>query len=285
MLVSQESIVTLNSKNVKHYEELGYYIPRSKDSKGRLRIPKGTQIVVKTNDLSKGSHVLVRYACDYCNTEYEISYKDYLKGHDSELGDCCHKCEGIKYKRTMKEKYGTENVMEIPGMVERVKATNLERYGYDYHMQREEYQKQYEETMLKRYGVRRALQNDKFKSKMISTWAANKTTPTSKPQLEIFKILCELYPNCCELEVPCDRCLLDCVVSKDNVKIDVEYDGKFWHQDADKDRRRDYFIQSRGYKILRIKGNTKDEIPSKEIIANAIDNLLSSKKRKEKIIM
>ena len=33
-----------------------------------------------------------------------ITYKDYLKTHDSKLGDCCHKCEGIKYKKTMQEK-------------------------------------------------------------------------------------------------------------------------------------------------------------------------------------
>ena len=36
-----------------------------------------------------------------------------------------------------------------------------------------------------------------------------------------------------------------------NQKIDIEYDGKHWH-DIEKDKIRDNFLESKGWKIIRI---------------------------------
>ena len=54
--------------------------------------------------------------------------------------------------------------------------------------------------------------------------------------------------------------------------IDFEYDGHYWHEgNEDKDRRRDYFLRSKGYKIVRIKGNKRDnKLPTKEQIKEAV---------------
>ena len=65
------------------------------------------------------------------------------------------------------------------------------------------------------------------------------------------------------------------------IKIDIEYDAPYWHKDKGKDRRRDEFIKSCGYKILRIKGNTT--IPTLKDIVDKIDILINTDKKYEKI--
>lgn len=47
---------------------------------------------------------------------------------------------------------------------------------------------------------------------------------------------------------------------------------KYWHQDYQKDRRRDEFVKSQGYKVLRIRANKS--LPTNEQIINAIDYLV-----------
>ena len=72
-----------------------------------------------------------------------------------------------------------------------------------------------------------------------------------------------------------DRINLDCMVCFDGYKIDVEYDGLYYHKDRqEKDKRRNYFLIKQGYKVLRIKGNKKDDIPTEEQIIKAIDCLV-----------
>ena len=286
MLLTKEVEITLNVRDIKHYESLGYAIPKRKDNKGRMTTPRSSKLVVKTKDLTKGSHAVVEVECDYCHTRKNIEYREYLKHHDNALGDCCHKCESVKYKHTMKEKYGVENSMHCQEFVDKAIKTNIEKYGYKWHMQRPEYQEYYEQVMMERYGVQRALQNDKFKAKMMKSWSENNIAPTSKPQYEIYKILENLYPGMCSLEVPQWIYLLDCVVATEKTKIDVEYDGLYWHQNTkEKDAKRDKHVLSHGYKILRIKGNLHDDIPDVSIIKKKIDTLLFSDKSYEIITM
>ena len=79
----------------------------------------------------------------------------------------------------------------------------------------------------------------------------------------------------CFAGYPVDRLNLDCLVIVDGQKIDCEYDGIYWHKNiADYDRKRNGWLVSLGYKILRIKGNEKDELPSIERIKREIDTLI-----------
>lgn len=286
MILVDKIEIVFNPKNVLHYKEKGYNIPISKDNKGRLRVPQGSKIEVFVKDLPKGSHVRIPVKCDYCGKEYELSYRDYLKHCDDELGSCCHKCEGIKYKKTMLERYGAYSSYEIVEFKEKAIKTNREKYGCDWHTQRPEYQEYLTGLFLEKYGVERPLQDQNIHAKMMETLSNNGWSKTSKPQREIYNILCELYPDNCYIEFPCDKCLLDCMVEIDGIKIDIEYDGKYWHEKKDKsDRRRDNFVKSKGYKILRIKGNKKDEIPSKSQLSSAIEVLLYSLKKYNEIVM
>ena len=244
---------------------------------------RGTKILVKTEDLTNGSHALVQVRCDYCGKILSRPYKEYIRCHDNELGDCCHSCEGVKFKRTIQEKYGVSRVFDLPEVQQKIKTANNLKYGCDWGLQSLEVREKIEKTMMDKYGVVHPLQKEEFLNKAMSTRCENMTNPTSKPQLKLSCILLQMYGNC-EIEVPCDKCSLDCVILIDNQKIDVEYDGWYWHQDTNRDRRRDNFVKSKGYKILRVKGNHQDLMPTQEQIDIAISQLLNGKNYTE-IIM
>lgn len=280
MLLTEEVALVFSFKDVDYYESKGYKIPRRIDSKGRLSIPRGTEIIVKTKDLTEGSHAKVQVKCDYCDTVKEVEYRDYLKYHDKKLGDCCVKCRKIKHEQTMLERFGVRNAASIPNIREKIKASNRQKYGCDWAMQTSEVQAKSRQTMKEKYGVEHALQVPEFYKKVLSTKFQNGTNPTSKPQFAVYEILLKNYGNC-KLEVPCGNCSLDCVVDIEGTKIDVEYDGMFWHQDKQRDIRRNNFVQSQGYKVLRIKGAKKDPIPTFEQIDEQINKLLNGYKYAE----
>ena len=67
------------------------------------------------------------------------------------------------------------------------------------------------------------------------------------------------------------------IINIDNIKIDIEYDGLYWHSDKQKDRRRDNFVKSKGYKILRVLGNKKDEMPTEKCLLESVEALLNGR--------
>jgi hypothetical protein len=83
MLISEEVMIGLNGSNVEYYKALGYKIIKSEDKWGRLRIPQGTKIKVKVQDLPKYSNALVKVECDCenCITPIinPISWFNYIK--------------------------------------------------------------------------------------------------------------------------------------------------------------------------------------------------------------
>lgn len=274
MLLTESVEVMFNGKNAKYYEEKGYEIPRYWDKKHKkMSIKQGTKINVKVEDLAKGSHVRVNVACDYCGQVKNVAYKDYLYNHN-ELGDCCVKCRSVKYKDTMIKKYGAISPTKVPELLEKQIANNKAKYGCEWPTQTEEVKAKIQKTMLERYGAEHALQVDEFLAKAMESCCEAHKNPTSKPQLKLSEILLEMYGNC-ELEYPCKFYSLDCMIIVNDVRIDVEYDGWFWHQDKKRDDRRDNFIKKHGYKVLRIKSNKHDALPTKERIDEKVQLLLN----------
>ena len=66
--------------------------------------------------------------------------------------------------------------------------------------------------------------------------------------------------------------LLDIFLCVENIKIDIEYDGWFWHQDLQQDIKRDKFLQSNGFKTLRIRSGHL--IPTEQELFDTIDELI-----------
>ena len=89
-LISTEVEVTLSSKKISYYDNLGYEIPKVKTLYG-MCTPRGTKITVKPEDLSSGSHVKVTVQCDGCSKIYKTTYLVYYNhNHDGKI--YCNSC-------------------------------------------------------------------------------------------------------------------------------------------------------------------------------------------------
>lgn len=283
----------------KYYESLGYEYTG-----------KNAELWVKIEDLPLNSHVRVEVICDFCGKEYSKVYKDYNLQHNG--GDCCVDCEGVKSLKTGRERYGknhrgetlreislerygVDNVAKLNEIQEKIRATNLERYGMSCALVDEKNHKKGIEcswsensrekrkaTNIEKYGHEWGLSCPDIREKINNSYYNNGTQKTSIPQIRLFELIKEIYGNC-ELNYPCGRCSLDCMVDVNGIKIDVEYDGKYWHQDEQRDRRRDEYVKSQGYKILRIIGNR--EIPAKEVLISSIQKLIENNLAFTKIIL
>ena len=89
----------------------------------------------------------------------------------------------------------------------------------------------------------------------------------SKPQVELFNIVKEIYPDAIldyrlvEANKVLDIAVLD-------LKLDIEYDGSYWHQDLEADIKREKEIRSMGWDIIRY----RDYIPTIKELKDDIEN-------------
>lgn len=178
MLISDTATVKWNSKNKRHYTDLGYCFTKMGDT-----------FSVKVGDLTNGSAVPVIVECDYCGEQYEIKWGVYLKLNKASVvnKDCCKKCAEIKAhevlekkyggysgmyaasnekrSKTNKEKYGSENVFGSNIIKERIVKKNMEKYGVPYTQQCKDIRCKTEATCLAKYGVPNYI--ELFKGKFI----------------------------------------------------------------------------------------------------------------------
>ena len=88
-LITKEAKVGLTSTNLKHFESLGYNIPKHK-SWGRMTCDN-SKLIVKVEDLLPTSTAEVEVECDGCGKQYSLMYKNYKKyNHDGII--YCKKC-------------------------------------------------------------------------------------------------------------------------------------------------------------------------------------------------
>lgn len=90
-------------------------------------------------------------------------------------------------------------------------------------------------------------------------------------------MLKDIYKNIyteCILNKSLSELFLDISLCINNVYIDIEVDGQYWHQDHQKDRKRDEVVKKYGYKILRIKFD--HEFPLVEELKTSIEKLLNT---------
>lgn len=225
-----------------------------------------------------------RYGCDYPIQNEQIKNKIKNTNIEKYGYDNPMKNDIVlsKSEKTMLNKYGVKRYSQTIEYKEKSKQTSLDHWGTEYPMQNKEVQNKQEETMLIKYGFKSALQNIEIKAKAIKTLSQNGTCKTSTQQLEIFNTLKE-NNYYVELNYPLSHINLDVAIFINEIKIDLEYDGWNWHQDKQKDRKRDEFTKSQGWKILRIRSGHK--IPSLEQIEEAINKLINSDRTFTQIIL
>ena len=174
MIIDEFVEITLNSKNLKKFIELGY--------NGKIR----EKIKISIAHLSKGSKCKVNIKCDNCNEIKKVYYNNYNKNKDN----CyyCSACKEIRRKKTCLIKYGVEspnssdivkeklknnnikkygvgNPFELSEIKDKIKKTKLEKYDDSFYNNREKSK----QTCLEKYGVENTLQNENIKQKSKQT--------------------------------------------------------------------------------------------------------------------
>lgn len=252
-----------------------------------------------------------RFGSDYCadcvKNDPEIKQKIIDKRKNTNIkkygatAPCCNKDIQNKVEQTNLTKYGVKSTLSIKEVRDKIAKTNLERYGYENAIKNKEVRAKIEQTNLERYGAKNPMQNidiynktvqtnlEKYgvkstaeipevREKMVSAMYLNGNIPSSKKQLAVFNMIRDAYPDAeIEYNSPLSSLSLDIKVIINNIPIDVEYDGWYWHRDKYKDFARDKVVQSFGYKVLRIQSGNK--IPSKEELISSIELLLNSDKK------
>ena len=186
-------------------------------------------------------------------------------------------------KQTLQQKYGVEFTGQITESKEKRKNTCLEKYGVENPValsansscHSKKAREKAVNTMRSKYGGV-GFELDYIREKAQNTLALSGKVRTSSQQIAIHKALLELYPNSkeCILNKPLNTLSLDISLKIDSCNIDIEVDGQYWHQDYQKDRKRDEIVKKQGYKILRIKFD--HNIPTKEQLFDSIEKLLKT---------
>jgi hypothetical protein len=88
----------------------------------------------------------------------------------------------------------------------------------------------------------------------------------SKPQVDLYNKVKELYSSAI-LNYECLNYSVDIAIP--NIKVVIEYDGSWWHQDKEKDLERQRKIEGLGWKFIRY----KDKVPSIENLIEDIKNV------------
>lgn len=286
LILPQLVEVKIASRNNKHYVNLGY------------DVKNGDIITTDVEKLSKGSHVKVKCLCDICGCSIERAYKDYLYNHDYENNmDCCNNCKIVKFKNTSLKRYGTDSPMRCDEVKENLKKSLEENYGTYKISSLPEIREKIKHSCLEKYGVENSLQLPKTREKMkeyydahkdeiiekrMNTLSKNGEIHTSSQQIAVYKMLKERYKNV-ELNYVFGKFSLDVALFVYDKKIDIEYDGWYWHQDKQRDRRRDEVLKSQGWSVLRIRSGNK--IPTIEQLVEKIDYIINNNIKYSEIVL
>lgn len=156
MLINDTIKIEITKSNLNYYS-------RSLDG---LEI--GGVICIKVDSLSENSGMKVDVKCDYCNTEFKMEYRKYLRGIGiSEKSSCKdRKCVESKMRDSNMVKHGVENVMQLDSSKKKAKVTNIDRYGTDNPNSLKVFKDKIKKTNLKKYGVSHPMLLDRFKDKL-----------------------------------------------------------------------------------------------------------------------
>jgi very-short-patch-repair endonuclease len=279
--------VKWHPNNRENYEKFGYKFTKYRD-----------EFLVYVTHLPKTAQTKINLICDYCEEEFPKRYTHYIKTKTKDFisKDCCEKCKVVKSRDTLIEKHGVENPMHVDGAVDNLMFTMNERYGVDNYSQTEEYHEKCKQTSLKNWGTEHPMQNNdhlhrvqqsnvekygypctlqhpEIKEKAVLSMYNNDTCKSSSQQREIHDMLMNAGYDV-HLNYPVSTCSLDIALFVNGFKVNIEYDCYFWHSDKQqRDRRRDEFLKSQGWKIFRIKSSKK--VPSIDSILSPINKLIN----------
>jgi len=107
-----------------------------------------------------------------------------------------------------------------------------------------------------------SLEMTKWKAAWMNTFIKN----PSKPQVEIFDLVYDICNGYAVLNYPLLNYSIDIAIP--HLMVAIEYDGSYWHQNLEKDIKRQTEIEKQGWTVIRY----KDYIPDKDDLLNDIIN-------------
>lgn len=196
---------------------------------------------------------------------------------------CNKKYGGIGYKssvlckksmNTTKQKFGNENIMKVdqyanlfrgPNGIpsknknpDRAEKISKALKGKPSKLKGKSYKQIHGEEKTKK------LIEDKRISGAI---ACSKCTNPSIPQVKLYDLTKEIHPSAI-LNHTVEWFCIDIAIPE--LKIAIEYDGSYWHQDIQKDLERQKDLEKLGWKFIRY----IDNIPSKEKLLEDINSII-----------
>lgn len=296
MLLAEDLVeMKWHAVNKDRYVALGYKFTKM----GEIFHVKASDVI----ENSSGAKIPVK--CDYCGNIYYPTSRNYKKSHMKKDKDCCVSCKGKEIRETVQKRYGVNNVVELSSVRAKMEETCLLRYGVPSPLHNDEiFQKtqasfnehygvengikdlrsvpeisqRIKATNIKKYGNENPMCFPEIKAKINQKMYENGTCKTSNKQLELNQMLIDLYGNS-ELNYPCDKVSLDCMVVVDGIRVDVEYDGWFWHKDREiEDMRRDFFVESKGYKVIRFIAYD-NRLPTEQELHEAINKITTTDRK------
>ena len=200
MLLTDKIIIKVNPSNLKRLRE---FLPNIKSYE---------VIEIPVLYLSEQSHIKVDVICDICNIQKSIPYKSYIKSiKNGGYYACSQKCSKTKsintnikkygfenpskseviknkIKKTFQEKYGVDNISQLPNIIEKIKIgvyksyienidsikekqklTNIKRYGVQDVNKEKWFKEKIKELNFEKYGVTNASKLPSVKDKIKQT--------------------------------------------------------------------------------------------------------------------
>lgn len=127
MIITTKISALVSGRNKSHYEQLGYKLPYTKDSRGRIGIKKGTRVEVLFEHLHKFSQEKITYKCDVCGSIHEVSAQTIIGRKNSQYNKTgetlCQTCANKKMsgKNSGAYKHGSKRFSEYKNNARRRK--------------------------------------------------------------------------------------------------------------------------------------------------------------------
>lgn len=174
-VLTKEVSITPSSRNVQYYKDKGY--------NAKCKEP----LIVKIEDLQKGSRTEVEVLCDMCHkNKMTVKYKTYNRVVDKTGSYVCKECSHKKLEQTNLKKYGVKHYTQTKEYREKLKQTCLEKYNVEHSSQFQAVKDKRIMTNLERYGVEHFPQSEEFKAKQANTMLEHygTTSVTSIPEVK-----------------------------------------------------------------------------------------------------
>ena len=222
------------------------------------------------------STIVSKYGCENVGQSEEIKRKIAQTNLNKYGNTSALAADSIRQKciDTIRMRYGVDNVFASEQIKDKIKYTLKDKYGVDNPSYIQEVLQKREDTSMRKRGVSCPFQDPEVIAKCRQSLMKNGNVSTSKPEKQLCEMLIKIYgEDNCVAGYAYDRVNFDCLVKIQENLIDVEYDGWYWHENKqEEDKRRNYFLIRKGFKVLRFQANK--EIPTISQIKDAIDYLV-----------